>query len=226
MNRDDIICSMEDRSATYRLLARLFFKPLTQEEIDTLASTELAEVAADGQGACDDGRNDIARYLRRRNTGTREELACDFTGAFGGTTTVGGRCAMPYESLFRAGEGEALLMGEARGEVYREFKANRARVPEGLDLPEDHLSFMFDYLALLCDRAVGRVREGDAAGARELLDKQAAFLRGHVASWYPDFCEVAAQVVQTRFYRGALKLTAAFVEDEPAEIERLRSALQ
>ena len=113
----------------------------------------------------------------------------------------------------------------SRGEVYREFKANRVRVPEGVDMPEDHLSFMFDYLALLCDRTAERVRCSDFAGAQALLDKQEAFLRDHVASWYPQFRELAERVVQTRFYCGCLKLAGAFVEGEPADIACLRDEL-
>lgn len=219
MNNDEIIGMLEERGGTYRLLARLFFKPLTQEEIDALVVSGFAEAAWAGTDACDEGCNDIARYLRRRNTGTREELACDFTSAFYGTITVKGRTAMPYESLFRFGGTQ--LMGVPQGEVYREFKANRVRVPAGLDVPEDHLSFMFDYLALLCDRAIECVRCGDTSGAMEVLDKQRSFLTEHVTSWYADFQALASAIVQTRFYRGVLKLTGAFIDEEPGNIEFL-----
>ena len=219
MNNDEIIGMLEERGGTYRLLARLFFKPLTQEEIDALVVSGFAEAAQADSGACDDGCSDIARYLRRRNTGTREELACDFTSAFYGTITVEGRTAMPYESLFRFGGTQ--LMGVPQGEVYKEFKANRVRVPAGLDVPEDHLSFMFDYLALLCDRAIECVRCGDVSGAVEVLDKQRNFLAEHVASWYADFQTLATRIVQTRFYRGVLKMTSAFIGGEPGDIDFL-----
>lgn len=221
MNIDETISLLEERASTYRLLARLFFKPLTQGEIDGLARADFIDAAC--QSTHDDGCKDIARYLRRRNTGTREELACDFTGAFYGVTTVEGKTAMPYESLFRSGEG--LLMGAPRGEVYREFKANRVRVPEGVDIPEDHLSFMFDYLAVLCDRTAEHVQESEMADALELLEKQGRFLGEHVASWYGDFRAMAERIVQTRFYRGCLKLASEFVDGEPEEIALLREAI-
>ena len=183
MNNDEIIGMLEERGGTYRLLARLFFKPLTQEEIDALVVSGFAEAAWAGTDACDEGCNDIARYLRRRNTGTREELACDFTSAFYGTITVEGRTAMPYESLFRFGGTQ--LMGVPQGEVYREFKANRVRVPAGLDVPEDHLSFMFDYLALLCDRAIECLRgDGGSRKATEFLDRA----RDELVCRFPSSC--------------------------------------
>ncbi len=223
MNNDEIIGMLEARGGTYHLLARLFFKPLTQEEIDALVASGFGEVPQACVDAYGDGCNDIARYLRRRNTGTREELACDFTSAFYGTTTVEGRTAMPYESLFRCGGMQ--LMEAPQGEVYREFKANRVRVSQGLDVPEDHLSFMFDYLALLCDRAIECVRCGNVSGALEVLDTQLRFLSGHIMSWYSDFQVLASEIVQTRFYRGVLKLAGAFVDGEPEDIEFLRAEL-
>ena len=53
MNNDEIIGMLEERGGTYRLLARLFFKPLTQEEIDALVVSGFAEVAWAGTDACD-----------------------------------------------------------------------------------------------------------------------------------------------------------------------------
>ena len=204
---------LAERSATYGLLARVFFKPLDREAIDALAKVFVYEpgMGAGGEG-CDDGRNDIARYLRRTHSGLREELAADFTGAFYGAVTFEGRSAMPYESLFRYDGGR--LMGEPRGEVYRAFKASCVRVHEGLDLPEDHLSFICSFMALLCDRTTERLRAGDEHGVCELMAQQAAFFGEHVSGWDADFQELAEHVVQTRFYRGFLKLGRAFVEDE------------
>ena len=62
-------------------LSALFFKTLTQEQIDALAQQDLSAFA-DLNEDFDRGLNDIVRYLRRRNTGTRQQLACDFTSAF------------------------------------------------------------------------------------------------------------------------------------------------
>lgn len=221
MGTEDIIESLGQRSATYRLLATLLFKPLTQEQIDALAQTLPTQVPDGGEAAA--GMHDMARYLRLRNTGTREELACDFTGAFYGVTTLEGRTAMPYESLFR--EGGQLLMGTPRGEVYRAFKARGMRVAAGLDMPEDHLSFIFDFMAELCDRCAKSLRDGDEGEAARLLDEQLSMLEDHVASWYGDFRALADKLVTTRFYHGCLRLIAGFVESEPAQIALCRQAL-
>lgn len=214
--------TLEKRAQTYRMLARLFFEPLTQGQIDALAQVDLGSLGGTADGAADDGRNDIMRYLRRRNTGTREELASDFTSVFYGITTYKGHSAMPYESLYRYDGGR--LMGEPRGEVYRAFKRACVKVRAGLDVPEDHISFIFSFMALLCDRAAACLRDGDLAGARTLADQQREFFDEHVASWYPRFHALAGKLVKTRFYLGCMKMTRAFVESEPARIAALAGA--
>lgn len=214
--------TLEERAQTYRMLARLFFEPLTQDQIDALAQVDLGDFGGRTDDGLDDGRNDIMRYLRRRNTGTREELASDFTSVFYGITTYEGHSAMPYESLYRYDGGR--LMGESRGEVYRAFKKACVKVRAGLDVPEDHISFIFTFMALLCDRTAERLRDGDLAGARVLADQQREFFDEHVASWYPRFHALAGKLIKTRFYLGCMKMTRTFVEGEPARIRALADA--
>ena len=68
-----------------------------------------------------DGVNDITRYLRKRNTGTRDEMAVDFTGTFTGIKTYEGKTAVPYKSVFTSEDG--LMYQEGFREVYHAFKA-------------------------------------------------------------------------------------------------------
>lgn len=96
--RNEIAESVRDRAEMYRLLAQVYFKPLSQEQIDALAQAGLAALAADDASPLADGYNDVYRYLRRMNTGTRQELASDFTSVFYGIQTYEGRAAQPIES--------------------------------------------------------------------------------------------------------------------------------
>ena len=114
-------------------------------------------------------------------------------------------------------------MGEARSEVYRELRAHQLRVPVGVDLPEDHLSFIFAYLGHLCDDAAAALRAGNEGQAAELLERQRSFFRAHVASWVRDFLAQARLMVETRFYRGVLALTEAFVAEEERSFEEAAS---
>ena len=112
-------------------------------------------------------------------------------------------------------------MGQPRGEVYRALKQARLKVREGLDLPEDHLSFIAALEAELCDRAATYLRDGDGAAAARTLSDQRAFFDEHIASWFGDFRDRASAMVTTRFYRGVLKVTDAFFNDEPGMMDEL-----
>jgi TorA maturation chaperone TorD len=142
---------------------------------------------------------------------------------FYGATTEGGQTAQPFESLYRCDGGA--LMGESRGEVYRTLKKARLKVHEGLDLPDDHLSFDAAYEAELCDRAAALLGESDRAGALQVLSEQRAFFEEHIASWFDDFRNRASSMVTTRFYQGILKVTAAFFADEPVLMDDLEKCL-
>ena len=67
----EMVASVRDRAEMYRLLAQVYFKPLSQEQIDALAQADLAALAVGDASPFADGYNDVYRYLRRMNTGTR-----------------------------------------------------------------------------------------------------------------------------------------------------------
>lgn len=79
-----------------------------------------------------------------------------------------------------------------------------------MDLPEDHISFIFAFIALLCDRARTCLENRDVAGAARLIEQQRDFARAHVLSWVDAFCDLAREIVKTRFYRGVLEATCTF----------------
>jgi TorA maturation chaperone TorD len=214
---------LRDRSAFYRTLSSLYYRPLSQEQIDALAESDLLSFAG-GDPALASGFDDMRRYLRKRNTGTRQDLAVDFTSAFAGAQQYEGRCAVPYESVFRSESG--LLMQEPRNEVYRTYKRAAVRLKEGIDLPEDHLAFEFEFLAIMSERT-GEALGGDDAGeAVKLLMDQRRFIEDHILSWFDDLTDLALKILATRFYRGVLKVTRGYltvdlevIADLIAEIE-------
>ncbi|TJW09705.1 TorD/DmsD family molecular chaperone [Parvibacter caecicola] len=209
---------LRNRAALYRMLATLYFKPLSSEQIEALASSDFSSLATEENSPFAEAYADLGGALRLRHTGTKEQLAADYTGAFYGIRTHKGRTAQPFESLFRTG-GKAELMGEARSEVYRELKRQKLKVPDGIDLPEDHLSFIFEYLGLLCDQAATLLQSGNHAEGEAILETQRDFFVAHVDSWINSFIAQGRLMVETRFYRGVLKLTEAFVAEEKELLE-------
>ena len=214
---------LRNRATFYRTLSSLYFATLTQQQIDSLAEADLAAFGA-GEALLESGFDDMRRYLRKRNTGTRQDLAVDFTSAFVGAQAWEGRYAVPYESVFRSKSG--LLMQEPRNEVYRTYKQAAIKLKEGVNLPEDHLSFEFEFLAITCDRTVEALDDGDSARAIELLESQKTFIEDHILSWFDDFTELATKILTTRFYRGLLKITKGYLRVDRAAILELVAEIQ
>ena len=87
-----LVSALEGRAAFYDVVAALYYKPLAQEQIDHIAEGGLAAFAGAGELMAE-GLHDMERALSKRHSGTRQELAVDFTGAFAGTSSWKGRYA-------------------------------------------------------------------------------------------------------------------------------------
>lgn len=196
------------RAAFFDMLAGLYFSPLSQEQIEGIALLDLSGFA-DVNEDFRSGLHDMQQYLAKRNSGTRQELAVDFTGAFAGTSTFEGKTAVPYKSVFTSENG--LLMQEGYEEVFHAYKVQAVRKRSGFDWPEDHLSLMFQFLALMSRRAGEAVAAGDVAQAAADLHASQAFARDQLGSWIGSFVDVANRIVRTRFYRGVLRMTSGYL---------------
>lgn len=204
---DEVAAALESRAVFYETLASLYFNPLKQEQVDSMAAADFsAYVDVNEDFAA--GINDITRYLRKRNTGTRDALAVDFTGAFAGVKAYEGKVAVPYKSVFTNADG--LLYQEGYQDVYKAFKAECVRKREGLDWPDDHLSFMCEFMALLSRRTADALANGDGARALHELEVSRDFLDENILSWFDDFAARANLLIKTRFYQGVLKITRGF----------------
>lgn len=199
---------LEGRAAFYETLSSLYFLPLKQEQIDAMAEQDFSAYADINEDFAA-GVNDITRFLRKRNSGTRQSLGMDFTGAFNGTSSWKGRYAVPYKSVFTDESG--LMYQEGYREVYAAYKQEAVKKREGLDWPDDHLSFMFQFMALLSRRAEMALAEGNKDNALHDLQVSKDFLKQHIASWYDEFCDLAMNLIKTRFYRGVLKITRGYI---------------
>ncbi len=215
---------LEGRAAFLRTLAELYFAPLTQEQVDALDPDALHGLASrTDDPLAAEGYGDMYRALRHRDSGTRQELNVDFTGTFYGVRTYEGLAAEPYASLYTSPEG--VLAGPARTSARRALARGGVRVADGVDLPDDHLSFAFEYLALLNDRAAEALDEGDGAGVRAAIEEQRDFLDECVLGWFPRFYNLSNKVLETRFYRGVNKVAKAFLTSEHDELDRLAAML-
>ena len=221
-DRQTMLEVLRGRAGNYRMFSRLFLKPLIEQDIDDIVAMNLVTRTQnlEGTGLLAEGFNDMGRGLNRRNTGTRQQLATDFTMCFDGVTTINGEVAVPYASVFLSEE--ALLYREPRQKVYRLFCAEGIKLNQGVNLPEDHLSFELEFLAILSDRAAKAFEEGDMEKFNHNIELSRTFINEHIFNWYDLFSERAAQMLQTRFYRGLLKATKGYLELDLETIDELQ----
>lgn len=186
------------------LVSNILFKPITEPQIEGLASLDWASIAKINEELAF-ASNDIARYLAKRNSGTRQELAVDYTSSFGGMATWEGKYAVPCESVFTSEEG--LLYQESYHDVYSLYRANGIARNEGFDYPDDHLGLMFEFLKMMATGAAEDIKKGAPEEALLKLELCRSFIEDHILNWFDDLTEIAANIVTTRFYRGVLHLS-------------------
>ena len=227
---EEIIDLLKGRATSYRMFSRLFLKPLSDADIDTIAAADYASLASqlDDSELLAEGFTDVGRSLARRHTGTRQELATDYTMCFDGIDTVDEQVAVPYESVFLGDQ--PLLNQEPRNQVYLTFLAESVSLKGGIDLPEDHLSFELEFLAVLSDRAAvalsGTSGNGcDRDEAVRNLQLSHDFINQHILSWYDMLMERANKMLKTRFYRGVMKATRGYLDLDLRTIEDLLGLL-
>lgn len=205
---DELEGIMRTRGDVYSLLYTVYVKELTQEQIEALAAMDFSGLEGlDPQIA--EGAHMVRRYLRRLRSEMRQELAVDYAHLFyAAGSAKHEKRAVPYESVFTSIEG--LLMQEARDEVLRYMLAEHVEPNPDLHVPEDHIAFIFDFMAALCDRCACAAQQGDEAEAHRLLSVQRGFHAEHIASWIDEFCDAVEGCCRTPFYGGFSRITRGF----------------
>lgn len=219
---EELMQLLDGRSGFYRMLAGFYFKPLTQEQLDAMAAADFSAFDFDDE-EMERGFRDMERYLAKRNSGTRSNLAVDYTSAFYGVHSYKGVSAVPYESAHATKH--QLLMQESRQQVFRDYKQQALKLRGGMDLPDDHLSFELEYMAVLADRAGLALAQGDSAEALRNLVLSHRFLEEHLLSWFDTFRTRALDILTTRFYRGVLRVTGAFLQLDAEVLDDMISEL-
>lgn len=206
------------RAGYYQFLARLFYEELTDEFIDQFVESQtvlpLDPAASESEHAFAQGTNRMVKYLTRRTPDTLAHTRCDFARIFLGAGSVTKVPVSPFESVY-ANEGRLIMQG-SRDAACALYAAEGLEVEDSYNMPEDHISFEFQYLALLLNRQASALDAAESALADTYEVRSRAFFEDHVAPWVPLFCEEARSLAETTFYQGLLQATGAWVALECA----------
>lgn len=209
-----------DRAAFYRLLSSLFFKEVTEKFLDTLQSQPLPtqDETLFGQGC-----RELKHYLVRKGPDARTDLAVDYARCFLAAGILEGDAACPYESIY-TGE-EPLIMQEARDQVRAIYISQGVNVDENLHLPEDHLSFELEFLAIMSDRAQKACLEQNATELQSNIAVQQAFIDEHVLNWLPSLDKNLQAVAREQFYPAILHMTQGYLQLDKDFLDEAKQAL-
>lgn len=139
-------------------------------------------------------------------------MACDYAHTFLAAGNYETFAATPFESVFTSELG--LMMQEARDGVYKMYCEQHIQPQADLHVPEDHVSFEFEFLATVIERTNAALLASDFDRARDLAQTVSDFHAQHQLNWVDDLCDAVLDVAETRFYRGVSKVTRGFVHIE------------
>lgn len=217
----ELIALLTQQAAGYELLGRLFQREVDAELLQSLCEGRYP--ARTGNAHLDEGYRGLVVFLNHRGERTRTQLNVDYLHTFIGNTQDASHAAYPYESVYTSPE--HLLMQDARDAVLAAYRSEKVALVNEHNEPEDHIGFELAFCAVLLRRAGGALEVGDAAAAAQLVEKERAFVRDHLAAWVPEFASDVARVAQTGFYRALSELLLGYLEVDAATMETVGGEL-
>lgn len=210
MTREETIEFFRNAQAFYALLGGIFYRELTEEQIDGLTQSGFA--FPDDGSEMGDACAALRRYLARRGPGARQDLAVDYARVFLAAGVYEGDTAVPYESVYTSPEG--ILMQDSRDEVVRAYKRWGLAISRDLNVPEDHLAFELEFMGRLSELIADALEAGEAA--REAMEAQAAFIDEHLLNWMPCLLDRVQAFARTPFYPAITQVALSYIEENRA----------
>ncbi|MCP4539764.1 MAG: molecular chaperone TorD family protein [Chloroflexi bacterium] len=195
------------RSQLYAILAQCFCKPeitsAGENEADSLAQTlHQAAIALNEQalGKIADRLLD-ALEISQDEQQAGQTLEIEYNRLFVGP---GRPQVAPYESVYRDPRG---LMGTTMQTVAQRYaQAGLGISSDRHDLP-DHVATELGFMAYLAMQEA----ESNKSEAKTWAEQEHAFLRDHLGTWLPHFCQQVQESSRHPFYTALAELTDTFV---------------
>lgn len=175
------------REVTYRLFSQMFLYP-DEERLQAVAEVT-AELQGKGAALAQFaffGRwrrlMDILHDLGQRGLG---DLPSRYVSLF--VVNSEGVPCPPYESVYRQAAG--LSPGWLLAQVEREYEAAGLTLTPALGELPDHVAVELEFMASLCSHEGQGWEERSLAQGVWALQRQKAFLEGHLAQWFPEFAQ-------------------------------------
>lgn len=213
---------MDGREAFYRFLSHALLYEYTADQIEQLKGMGVPDV---GSPEVEESFATIRRYLAVAGADPRTDLAVDYARVFLSAGVYDGRTAEPYESAFTSED--HLVMQESRDDCVAIYRAEGVDVDPELHVPEDHLGFQFEFLAVMAGKcaAVLRDAEGEAAELARLLGVQVDFIDHHILNWLDELIEKVDEFAKLPFYPALMRIAKGYVVADRATLAEMEEGL-
>ena len=111
------------------------------------------------------------------------------------------------------------------------YRANGVDVNGSLNVPEDHLSFELEFMAIMSDRAAQIVRRenvlpSDLAELAVNLGVQREFARTHLLNWLPMLAGQIKKLADQEFYPAIIRLSIAYVREDELLLDEMLGVVE
>ncbi len=207
------------RSNCYALLALVFRDVLTPEVVEQFRSPSLAKSLGQFDG-------NTAQELTGDLEAVTEHLRDRYTQTFIGPG--------PHVSLYASVHisDERRLWGDSTIWVKRFIETTGLSIANNWDSIPDHIAIELELMQRLTDYEA-KLWGSDPLPETENTDKQLSqclraqeqFLRQHLCTWIPQFCQRVSQVSTSPFYRQMAALTESLVLSDAEQITAAQTVL-
>ncbi len=118
----------------------------------------------------------------------------------------------PYESFYLDPDREAA--GWIPAQLEREYATAGLMLSPRLKEQPDHAAVELEFMAYLCDQEAQAWEEEVLEGAFQVLERQRAFLTGHLGRWFPAFTRRLTLVAEESLYGVTAAAAHAFVHHD------------
>ncbi|MDG6907850.1 MAG: molecular chaperone TorD family protein [Nitrososphaerota archaeon] len=221
----DLAGVLEDRRSMYTFLARIYEREVTTEFLKELSSKEsplqTTSIVDMDEDEFKEGFMELTSYLKNMQDANLDEeklkLDVEYANLFLSVLVR----IHPSESSYTTRE--HLVYDEPRQEVFEIYVREGVEKIAEFTEPEDHIAIEMQFMAYLCRKAIEANEQQNWESMLGLLKTQEDFVRKHLMNWTPKLTKNIIEKSNTGFYRGAAKITNAFLEVESDSIKELKA---
>lgn len=217
----EFAAAAQQRAALYNFLAALLNQQPDAGMVQRLRRMTLEPLfelitGQDGAAGVRLGLEAIAAYVAETAETDVEvaaqQLAVDWMKLFRGLRRdIGPK--PPYESLYTGDEQGTQVIAA----VMSAYRRNGAELGAGVHNQADYLGLELGYLGFLAEKEAQAWQSGEEVQAAYYFQAGSEFLQAHPRRWAGEFCDAAALDARTGFYRGAVLLMKAVLEDQDTD---------